>query len=87
MSNYKQNEIYADMAKNPSRKALEELRRKPYQAAGRNTAYIHKAEEDSEQQALIEGVELGKDYNLNVAPEDWARYLKLTSAKKRRYNP
>ena len=41
MSNYKQNEIYADMAKNPSRKALEELRRKPYQAAGQ-PAHINK---------------------------------------------
>lgn len=79
MSNYKQNEMYADMAKNPSRKALEELRRKPYQAAGRKPTYKHKAEEDSEQQALIEGVELGKDYNLNVAPEDMEKYLEITA--------
>lgn len=34
MSNRKQEGMYADMAKNPSKKALEKLRRKPYQAAG-----------------------------------------------------
>ena len=34
------------------------------------------------QQALIEGVELGKDYNLNVAPEDMEKYLEITGADK-----
>lgn len=38
MSNHKQEDIYADMENNPSNKALEELRRKPYQ--GRKPAYI-----------------------------------------------
>lgn len=42
MSNHKQEEIYVDMENNPSRKALEELRRKPYQVAGRKPAYINK---------------------------------------------
>lgn len=42
MSNHKQEDIYADMENNPSRKALEELRRKPYQTAGRKPAYINK---------------------------------------------
>ena len=40
MSNHKQEEMYADMENNPSKKALEELRRKPYQAAGQKPAYI-----------------------------------------------
>lgn len=39
---------------------------------------INKEKEESGQQALIEGVELGKDYNLNVAPEDMERYLGIT---------
>lgn len=43
---------------------------------------VHKAEEDSEQQALIEGVELGKDYNLNVAPEDMEKYLEIKNAER-----
>ena len=40
---------------------------------------MHKAEEDSEQQALLDGVELGRDYNLNVAPEDMEKYLEITA--------
>lgn len=43
---------------------------------------INEEKEDSEQQALIDIVELGQDYNLNVREEDKEMYLKITDADK-----
>lgn len=43
---------------------------------------INKDNEESRQQALIDGVELGRDYNLNVDSEDMEKYLEITGADK-----